>query len=343
MIGRRSSIARLGLLGGALAAMLLPGCREPPRRQAVRALVREAVVPGYRDAANASQTLTESLRLLAGTPNAPHLAAARAAWRTAALAWRRLLPWRLGSIATSGVLARTGYWPVQPRLIERLIASARPPDADMVEEAGAPARGLFAIEHLLFTDSALAPDAARARQLMSALSQDLQTAARDTAREVEQDLTRPADGLAARPDETINKLVADLFGTVDLLTTARLTGPFESTPTELQAQPPEGQPSGTSHLLTLAVLEGVERLYRVGLAPLVQRPAPALATRVQTAFEHARTDVTAIGTPIEEAARTRRPTLLQAAIATRNLEHALKVDLASALGVTITFRSNDGD
>jgi predicted lipoprotein len=79
------------------------------------------------------------------------------------------------------------------------------------------------------------------------------------------------------------------------------------------------------------------------LHPLVEEPAPSLDQRVRQALAGARAGVAAIGVPLEEAARSRRFTLLAAAVATRTLERSFRVDLASALGVTVTFTSGDGD
>ena len=51
----------------------------------------------------------------------------------------------------------------------------------------------------------------------------------------------------------------------------------------------------------------------------------------------------ALGAPLERVVTTNRPALAVAAAVTKVLERSLKVDVASALGVTLTFQTGDGD
>jgi uncharacterized protein len=316
---------------------LVAGCRGEQRPWAMRALIREVVSPGYREAARSSRALTEALAAFQAAPDPTRLAAARRAWQQAAVAWRRLLAYRLGDVGTSGVLSRAGYWPLQPGGIERLLAAPRPPGPELIAEAGVSAKGLFAVEHLLYAPSVASPGADRSRQLALAFARDIEAAAATALHHLDGE----AERLAARPHETINKLVEQLFETVDFLTATRLSYPLEATPAQLHNKPVEGHASGTSLPLTLAVLEGVDRLYTVGLERLV--PLPAVAVRARAALDRARDAIGAIAMPIEDAARARPSAVGEAAAATRALEKVLKVELAGALGVTATFSSGDGD
>jgi predicted lipoprotein len=64
---------------------------------------------------------------------------------------------------------------------------------------------------------------------------------------------------------------------------------------------------------------------------------------VSQRYTEALAAVRALEAPLERVVTTDRATLAAAAQATKALELALKVDLASALGVTITFQTGDGD
>ena len=65
--------------------------------------------------------------------------------------------------------------------------------------------------------------------------------------------------------------------------------------------------------------------------------------RTRAAFADARRALHALAAPVEIAVLDHRPDVEHAAGATKALELNLKVDLASALGVTLTFAGGDGD
>jgi predicted lipoprotein len=143
-------------------------------------------------------------------------------------------------------------------------------------------------------------------------------------------------------------LVNQMIGSIEGLAAHRLEHVLELdklhrlTPKEV-----EGWPSGLSHELALAQLVGNERLYRGGtsggLALLTRATAPAIEERVSERYAAALEAVRALPGPLERIVATDRAKLGAAAAATKALERALKIDLASALGVTITFQTGDGD
>jgi len=109
----------------------------------------------------------------------------------------------------------------------------------------------------------------------------------------------------------------------------------------------EGWASHTSHQLALSLLMGTERLYSGGrsggLADIVESAAPEIQRRVRARFEDAIARVRGLGAPLEAVVRTDRQKLEAAIASVKSLEVGLKADLASALGVTLTFTSADGD
>jgi hypothetical protein len=75
---------------------------------------------------------------------------------------------------------------------------------------------------------------------------------------------------------------------------------------------------------------------------LVRMKSPA-AHRVDAQFQKAIDAVQAINAPLEEAIGARERVVKQAHDECRALEILLKVEAASTLGVTLTFKSTDGD
>jgi predicted lipoprotein len=117
---------------------------------------------------------------------------------------------------------------------------------------------------------------------------------------------------------------------------------------DVRASDVQGAPSGVSTALVLAQLTATEALYLGregdhGLAALVRPVAPTIDERVRSRFRAAKQALTRLGAPLERAVAADRAQVLTAFRALKELELALKVDLASALGVTLTFTGGDGD
>lgn len=117
----------------------------------MRGLHRQVYAP--RAAAFAAQAgrLVEALRQLcaASTPTAP-LDPARAAWASAAQAWDALSSVAIGPLVSRRSLLRIDFAPPRPRLIQRALRHP-PPNLAALERVGTPAKGLPALEWLLWT------------------------------------------------------------------------------------------------------------------------------------------------------------------------------------------------
>jgi predicted lipoprotein len=109
----------------------------------------------------------------------------------------------------------------------------------------------------------------------------------------------------------------------------------------------QGGKSGVSTAILTTWLEFGERLYGAGLeaslATLVTSVAPAVDKRMQQLLGAAAGSLRGFGKPLEAVLRTDPAALRTAWSQLKALEVAVRADLASALGVTITFNSGDGD
>lgn len=102
--------------------------------------------------ATRAQALAPAVQALCEAPAAqatPRLHAARAAWTQAMQDWGRYTGVALGPLLTRRALRQIDFMPARPALIERAIARAPASAADM-ERIGAPAKGLPALEWLLW-------------------------------------------------------------------------------------------------------------------------------------------------------------------------------------------------
>lgn len=84
------------------------------------------------------------------TAGAAHLPQARTQWRATAAAWDRLSGVQIGPLVQRRSARQIDFTPTRPELIERAIQAA-PVDAAAMERVGTPAKGLPALEWLLWS------------------------------------------------------------------------------------------------------------------------------------------------------------------------------------------------
>ncbi len=109
----------------------------------------------------------------------------------------------------------------------------------------------------------------------------------------------------------------------------------------------EASLSGLSLEVSKALLRATEGFYVGGRTPgigsLVKATSEPIYVRALSAFEQAKASVFAFNGSIEDVAREDAQALKAATEALKALEITLKVDVASALGVMLTFSMGDGD
>ncbi|MET0285403.1 MAG: imelysin family protein [Polyangiales bacterium] len=322
-----------------LLCLLLIACQHTPTREdVVRQLVSQRLVPDQQALSARSRELTFAL----SKPNV-ELDAARKAWRQALLAWERVYVFRLGPVVDNSGLLRARFWPLRTQAFAQRVKE--PLAAADVEQLGVSMRGMYALEWLLFASDSLrqdGSDGALARSAAKALAQNVQHYADDALAKLG-DGAALSEQLSEHGQETISKIVNQLVATVETLATDRLATVLEMHAFKnLRASEVQGAPSGSSRELVLAQLHASERMYR-GLSALVLPVAPQIDERVRARFAKALRLVSEVDGPLEQVVIRDRKKLEEAFRALKELEVALKVDLASALGVTLTFTAGDGD
>lgn len=352
--GARATLAVL------VAVAAVAGCRRTPQKTSVlEALVREVVLPVDLALVPASEALASDADRLAAAPSPVALQAARASWRRAALAWRRAFAFREGPVVETNALNRASFWPPHAARVQALLHDPGPADADAIEALGSDGKGLFVVEAMLFaggdhpTPESVTADwsgpGGGPRALWTrVLAHDVARYARAVSGRATTGGDAFARAYAAAGQISVNRLVNQMVENVEGVSTNRLglvLGLADSR--LLRAREVEGWPSGTSHELAAVLVTATRQLYvgggGGGLGALVGAASPAQDARVRAAFEAAVADVGALGAPLERVVSQRRPALEKAARALKDLELALKVDMANALGVTLTFTAGDGD
>lgn len=343
-----------------LALVLVAGCRERRRGSVLRELVTNVAAPAYREVATRSARLSEAADALAAAPSSAALDATRARWREALVAWKATFPFRLGRLVPLAPHFHAMYWPIETKKLDAIVTDAKSLDAAFVHDLGISVKGMFALERLLFGAmprkgappptpplEALSGEAGtRRRAFVKALAADVVATARG-ASEIASDPAFAGE-IAGEGQVALNRLVNDLVNVVENVVNDRLNFMVGAVASGVITWTPyEGDASGSSGAIAAALLHGVANLYRPGaeggIGALVRATSPAAAGPVDVAFARTLAGTDALGASLADAARRDRAQAQRAAAAGRALEVALKTNVASALGVTLTFTAGDGD
>jgi predicted lipoprotein len=292
-------------------------------------------------------------------PDEAGVEAARAAW------WAARGPWKQAELIRFGPTVeypeRLGppidTWPVEPGAVEALIAGDGPLDAAAFAAQGAGARGLPVIEHLLWADgptagARLGAEPRRCAALVG-LSGDLQANAEALAAAWADPwgprLTAPAPGDGDRYDDVqdvIDEWVNRMAFTVEELRGVKLGGPLgEGGGAAAQPALAESAASGRGAQDAADALAGVAAAWAggegLGVVDLVDDAA--LAARVQQRLDASAARLDALPAPLGQTVVEQPELVAQAQEALYALQVSLQVELAPAIGVTVTFNDNDGD
>jgi predicted lipoprotein len=336
---------------------------EPPaarstlsKRAVLDSIAKRVLLPGYTDLAARGAELSTAIDGLTSAPSPASLTRARQAWSVTLLAWRRTQAFGHGPVVDLNVASRIQFWPSRRTSVDRVLSSSGTIDDRFVRELGANAVGLSALEVLLFDDrrdevrqlaSLAGPQGERERQYLRTLARELVQETRRVA-----DAWQRTGGYASSFDaggqDSLNLLVNDLLTAIELGAQNRLRIVVDQH--RANASRPdliEGALSGTSQRGVLALLTGTRAAFSggdgVGLDDYLARIGPATARRVDDQFQKAIASVQAIDGPLERAIGHQAAVVERAHTECRALEILLKTEVASLLGVTLTFKATDGD
>lgn len=365
MIGRRA-IRALVVVAGGVALVAAPGAcsdGDPGAGGAggapspsgdeltaqLTAIAEEVIVPAYEELGAALASLRESAASLCAAPSAASLEEARLGWRRASAAWQASRAGGVGPAMDARLSSDVAFAARAPN-VDELLAGGEPVDRASVAQRGAAVRGLYALEIALFgtgSDALAAPEGARRCEYASSVAALAEEAAAPVVEAWSSGAAVDAlvegldDGLRSSVSALVNETSGRLqevdrkglrdmaaAASVDELAESRRDGPAAHRLADLRALA-----SGATAVL------GDED---VGLTALVAEVDPDLAERLiagRAAVEEslaALPDSVAagLGDPGAVAAAAQAVTALQVLTAT---------ELASELGVTISFSDADGD
>ena len=352
---RRFVVAALATLALPLAAQQLPPnvalpFYNPP--DFMQGAWRQWYVPRARDFVQRAQALVAALATsCTGAPgDAAALQAARTAWGEAALAFGRLSAVSVGPLLQRRSTRQIDFAPTRPELIRRAIAAA-PADLAALERVGTPAKGLPALEWLLWTQPPTA--GTPACRYAGLLAEHLLA----EARALEQAFSALAAATPDPDDEDANQaaaqamaeLVNQWVGGVERLRWPFMDKPLRSAP---KGKPP-AYPRAAGGLVAPAWAAQWEGLRTLAVAQGNAVPEPGkdlltLETYMRSRGLHPLADrwvaaVRKAGDAVAAAQPDTTASVQAAAKAVAGLKQLAEAELAPALDIRIGFSDADGD
>lgn len=343
MGAQRPLITRRRLIElGALSALpAVFGCRKRDQASVLSGLVTEVVLGMARDVRTESQTLQVEVRALSSEPTLERQRAAQSAFKRATQAWKQAFAFRSGPFAASEAFQHAAFWPVRTTLVDGVLGEQEPIDQQRVQQLGVDARGLYALEYLLFAEAnagaaLLSGDAHGARVRAYAL--ELAANILGYAERIQRLL---GDGHAfAESFAKGGKLSVDTLLSQTLDTLTIVSGKFSRIERARAENRPlpfavEGYFSKSSLEIVQAIVSGTKSLYlgggSGGLSQLAAAASKPIDDHVRAAFSEAEQRLRALDMPLEVALDAQPARFKGAAAAVAELRHVIDVELVSAL------------
>ena len=331
-------------------------------------VARHVMLATYTEFATATRTMPDLATQFCTALSVGHLTALQQAWRQAVAPLKRSEMFRLGPAA--GLISAVDFWPSRPPLIQKALEDPQPVTEEFIESVGAAARGVSAIEYLLFDpqggNNALIAqfrDGLKGKRrcayltgIIGHLAQQAQSIANAWSPDggnFVAELATAGQGSATYP--TAHKAVSDivnrLLAALDKMHKNKLDRPLHGNGKSPWPAGVEAGRSGNSLANILENLQGVRAVY-AGIDGTTNGPGfddyltalgSPLGERITQQIQTALAAVQAIPPPLQVAV-VEHPQAVEAAYqAIKDVLILLKVDMTNLLGVTVDFSDNDGD
>ncbi|MEY4589161.1 MAG: hypothetical protein RL497_1237 [Pseudomonadota bacterium] len=336
-----------------------PNPSSKPAQPPLAAVRTELILPWHQTFVTATGQLKQRLDRFCQNPANPgEYQEARAAWRTAVLAWQPVNLIKLGPVLEDNQAWKIQFWPDNHNLVEKkvktLLAENEPITDETLNGASVVAQGLSAIEFLLYDPQY--PDhtalSGKPCDLLRLAAQRVDTVALGLLTAWQQGSGGAWPAAAPTPgSEGEQTALADLTKTLvtslEIIKKDKLEGPIGN-PSTPEAKPfhSESWRSNTGKAALLAQLKGAAQLIEQGLAPYLKSPEQ------QTLHTQLKENLTQVINNLEanpaelvtlvnsEAGRTQ---IAQSAQTLGKINGLLKRDLTKTLNLQLGFNGNDGD
>ena len=340
-----------------------------PRRTFLRDLANLGALPSYRALASNAVDLNVAVEDLVTAPGGERLAIAQEAWRATRRAWKETEAFRLGPSEDQRTAARIDWPAANVGQINAEVNGSNALSSSYLDTLGAQKVGFQAMEVFLFdpeggdagaVNGLLGPDNARRRAYLLALAVNV----RERTEEL-RDAWEPSGGnfgadfvdsgiggsafstLKEAFDEAVNRMIF----VAETVEEERLGAPLGVKGGGPRPDLVESPRSGDTLQGIVADLQGIADVYRgtyeggqgSGIGAQVAPLSAEIDANVRQLLDGAIAAVQAVPSPLADAVVNHRDEALAAYAAVQELRRALTLDVASTLGVKLTFGGSDGD
>jgi predicted lipoprotein len=336
------------------------------RKGMLQSLGNNVILPAFTEFASKADSLVSQATAFNQQPTATSLAATQALWLRTANAYKRCEVYQFGPL-TNALAAAVDFWPTRPANTDSLLVRSPVITEALVAQQGVTVKGLAGLEYALYHGSpatalaryTTATDAAKRRDYLLATAQDLRTSARQV-RDAWQNgyVSTFAQQDGQSINGSINVTANAVISHIDYIKNSKVGIPAGKKDGTVQPEKVEAYESGTSIPQLLNDLTGVERLFTgtgatgstgPGFNALLDHLGATyngqpLSNQILSQLADCRAKANALGNTTLAQAVTQNPTGVTALYdSLKQLLVLTKVDMVSAVGVTLTFSDNDGD
>jgi predicted lipoprotein len=338
------------------------------RSRMLEHMAKRVMRPTYVELATATQALPPLASQFCAALSVGHLTTLQHAWRRAVAPLKRSEAFRLGPAIL--LASAVDFWPTRPRLIQKVLGDPQPITDEFIALAGAAARGVAAIEYLLFdpdgSDTAIIAqfrDGLKGKRRCAYLlgiskhlaqqAQLVEHAWSPTGGNFVAELTQAGHGSTTYPTvhQAVSDIVNRLLAALEKLHKDKLGKPLHGSGKSPWPEAVEAWRSGNSLANILENLQGLYAVYAgldgstdgPGFDDLLTALGSPLAARITQQIRATIAAVQAIPPPLRQAVVAHPQAVAATYGAIKGLLILLKVDMTNVLGVTVDFSDNDGD
>ncbi|MFO0678427.1 MAG: imelysin family protein [Polyangiaceae bacterium] len=330
-------------------------------------LTANVALPLAKAVGTEAEALRADVVAFESAPSDDALAKAQGSWRKARAAWRTNDAVAFGPVESKRLEPAMDFTPASADAIERAVTEGGA-DAAAFEALGSNAKGLHALEYLLFDDgggrtealakmtdattgTARRAYASRVATVLAAKAAEL-FVAWDASGENFAGSVASAGGSSAIYPSTkaaVDDFVNQMNVAADRLQNTEIGYPFGKKTGGTPSPEAEASRRSDASLADMtATLDGIRRVYlgdagKRGLGAIVAGRSQAADAHMKTALDGAAKAIAAIPAPFRTAVTANVPEVEAAYAAAKDLKTTVSTEVASVLGTTLKFSDNDGD
>ncbi len=320
------------------------------------ALVEQVMQPMANDFAKSSAALAhKSEAYCQGKAKLDEL---RTAWRNTQANWQPLEMMPIGPVSENRLHRQVNAWPLRVNLLEPLLKDDASASVDRVRRMGAAAKGLPAVEYLLFdAHERLSAHCGVLKALTGHISgeaQKLERAWKDPKDGYGQQLAnagRPGyTEIFADTEQAYSDLINLLIAGLDTVKTVKLGKALERSTDGPSLERIESWRSGTTLDNIANNLRGFEQVFfgqgenGLGLDDyLASIERPGLARVIGNQLNSVKRALADVRPPLQTALTDQRDAVAALLKEVTRLQYLMETEVAPALNVDLGFNANDGD